>query len=155
MSRLRALRLLPAVSFLVALTVQVAAATRESFDVRLSPAPRDAAMRATIAGSGAVKATLAGNDLTIEGTFSGFVSAATHASIHRGPAVGMRGPAVYQITVSRGTSGTLSGTVTLNDDVLGALKLGQLYIQIATEGAPNGNVWGWLLPAAVPIVRDR
>jgi hypothetical protein len=155
MSRNRALRVLLSASFVAALTVQIAAAPRESFDVRLSPAPRDAAMRTTIAGSGTVEATLAGNELTIDGTYSGFVSPATHAAIHRGPAVGMRGPAVYELTVSRGTSGTLSGTFTLSDEALAALSAGQLYIQIAAEGAPDGNVWGWLLPAAVPMVRDR
>jgi hypothetical protein len=155
MNRNRVLRIFTSVSFLAALCVYLTAAARESFDVRLSPAPRDAAMRATIAGSGSVKATLAGHELTIDGTFTGFVSPATRAAIHRGPAVGMRGPAVYELTVSRGTSGTVSGTITLNDAALEALSSGQLYLQIAAEGAPDGNVWGWLLPAAVPIVRDR
>jgi hypothetical protein len=151
----RALAVLLPLSCIAAFAWQVAAATGESFDVRLSPAPRDSAMRKTIAGKGAAKATLAGNQLTIEGTFDGFPSPATHAEIHRGPAVGMRGPAIYELTVSNGTSGTLSGSFTLSDDALAGLNSGQLYIQVASAGAPDGNVWGWLLPAAAPIVRDK
>ena len=151
----RALALLLSVSCVAALTWRVAAATRESFDVRLAPAPRDAAMRKTIAGKGAARVTLTGNQLTIEGTFDGFPSPATHAELRRGAAVGMRGPAIYDLTVSNGKSGTLSGSFMLSDDALAGLNAGQLYIQVASEGAPDGNVWGWLLPAAAPIVRDR
>jgi hypothetical protein len=141
--------------FVVSLAGSVAAATGESFDVRLSPAPRDAAMRKTIAGKGTAKVTQSGTELVIEGTFEGFVSPATQAAVHRGPAVGMRGPAIYELTVSKGTSGTLSGAFTLSDDALAALRSGHLYIQVASEGAPDGNIWGWLLPAAAPVVRDR
>jgi hypothetical protein len=57
--------------------------------------------------------------------------------------------------VSPGTSGTLSGSFTLRAEELAALNAGQLYIQVASESAPDGNVWGWLLPSTVPIVRDR
>ena len=120
----RTLAVLLSVSCMAAFTWRVAGATVESFDVRLSPAPRDAAMRKTIAGKGAAKATLAGNQLTIEGTFDGFPSPATHAEIHRGPAVGMRGPSIYELTVSIGTSGTLSGSFMLSDDALDGLNSG-------------------------------
>lgn len=149
----------PTLAVLAALCVAAlgspaAGADRESFDVRLSPAPRDAAMRKTIAGHGAVNVTVTGNELTVAGTFAGFPSAATHAAIHRGPAVGVRGPAVYELTVSTSVNGEVSGTVTLSADALAALNAGQLYIQVDSETAPDGNVWGWLLPAGVGIVRD-
>ena len=39
------------------------------YRTRLSPVPLDAAMMATIAGSGAVTATLGGTRLTLTGTF--------------------------------------------------------------------------------------
>ena len=137
-----------------ALTLPSSAAD-ESFDVRLSPAPRDASMRTSIAGHGSVSVTLRGNRLTLSGTFEGFTSPATHAELHRGPAVAMRGPAIHELTVSTGTSGTLSGSFTLSADELAALNAAQLYLQVASESAPDGNIWGWLLPAAAPIVRDR
>lgn len=127
----------------------------ESLDVRLAPAPRDAAMRQSIAGQGAAHVTLRGRELTVEGTFEGFVSPATRAELRAGSAVGVRGPALYALTVSPGKSGTLRGAVTLDDAALAAFEAGRLYIQIASESAPDGNVWGWLLPAAAPIVRDR
>jgi hypothetical protein len=130
-------------------------AADESFDVRLSPAPRDAAMRKSIAGHGTASVTLSGNRLAINGTFAGFPAPATKAELRRGPAVAMRGPAIRVLTVSTGTSGTLSGAFTLSADELAALNAAQLYIQVASETAPDGNVWGWLLPAAAPIVRDR
>ena len=52
----------------------------ERFKVRFTPVPMDAAMRATVAGSGSGTATLSGNKLTINVTFSGMPSAATTAS---------------------------------------------------------------------------
>lgn len=137
------------------LTLPAGGADREQFDVRLSPAPRDAAMRKTIAGKGSAKVTISGYQLTIEGTFDGFVSPATHAEIRQGPAVGMRGAAIHELSVSQGTSGTLSGSFTLSEGALAGLTAGQLYIQVASEGAPDGNIWGWLLPAGTPIVKDQ
>lgn len=132
-----------------------AIAADESLDVRLAPAPRDAAMRQAIAGQGSASVTLRGRELTVEGTFAGFVSPATRAELRAGSAVGVRGPALHVLTVSAGTSGTLRGSVTLDDAALAAFEAGRLYLQIASESAPDGNVWGWLLPAAAPVVRDR
>jgi hypothetical protein len=143
-----------AATYAAMLAAPAAGADRESFAVRLSPAPRDAAMRKIIAGHGSVSVTIAGNELTLAGTFEGFSSAATHAAIHRGPAVGIRGPAVYELTVSKERSGNIAGSATLSPDALAGLNAGQLYIQIESETAPDGNVWGWLLPAGVGIVRD-
>jgi len=138
-----------------AITFASAIAADESFDVRLAPAPRDAAMRQAIAGGGTARVTLRGRKLTVEGAFEGFVSPATRAELRAGSAVGVRGPTLYALTVSPGTSGTLHGTVTLDDAALAAFESGRVYIQIASESAPDGNVWGWLLPAAAPLVRDR
>jgi hypothetical protein len=140
---------------LAALAITFAIAADESVDVRLSPAPRDAAMRQSIAGEGSARITLRGRELTVEGTFTGFVSPATRAELRAGNAVGVRGPVLHQLTVSAATNGTLRGSVSLDDAALAAFEAGRLYIQIASESAPDGNVWGWLLPAAAPIVRDR
>jgi hypothetical protein len=127
----------------------------ETFDVRLSPGPRDASMKQSIAGHGTARVTLRGNRLTIAGNFSAFPSPATHAALHRGPAVALRGPAIRDLTVSSNTSGALTAELTLDAAELAALETGQLYIQIDTAAAPEGNIWGWLLPATVPMIRDR
>jgi len=103
---------------------------------------------AGITGRGAATATLSGNRLNISGSFDGLSSAATVARLHRGVAKGARGPALGDLTVSKGPSGTLSGAIELKPEDLADLKLGRLYVQIHSEKglAPDGsNLWGWLI----------
>jgi len=122
-----------------------AAQKSESFEVRLAPAPRDTAMREIIAGKGTAKITLVGNELTVAGTFEGLRSPATQAHVHQAFARGVRGPAVYELTVSKATDGTITGSVTLSAEARAGLDDGRLYIEIDSEKAPDGNLWGWLL----------
>lgn len=121
------------------------AQTTRTFKTRLAPVPIDVTMQATIAGSGSVTATLAGNKLTVNGTFEGLKSPATIAKIRKSPVRGVRGPEVFDLTVSSGTSGTLSGTFDLTPQQLSDLQAGRLYVQVHSEKAPDGNLWGWLL----------
>src|SRR6185503_5024041 len=96
--------------------VVVSAQTAKTYRARLSPVALDIAMQATVAGSGSVTAALSGTRLTINGTFDGLKSPATIAQIHKSPIAGVRGPVVADLTVTAatgGTSGTLSGTLTL------------------------------------------
>lgn len=102
-------------------------------------------MQATIAGSGAVTATLSGTTLTLAGNYSGLKTASTAARVHRGPRTAMRGPAIGDLKVTPGTSGTITGTITLTRDQVDDLASGRLYIQLHSEKAPDGNLWGWLL----------
>jgi hypothetical protein len=60
-------------------------------------------------------------------------------------AAGVRGPAIQDLTVSKATSGTISGSVDLTAPQVESLKKGGLYIQIQSEKAPDGVIWGWLL----------
>jgi hypothetical protein len=106
----------------------------------------DAAMRTTVAGLGNATATLQGTKLTITGSFDGLKSPATIAQIHTSVAAGVRGPAILDLTVSKATSGTVAGSVDLTPEQVASLRKGQLYIQIHSEKAPDGNLWGWLLP---------
>jgi len=103
-------------------------------------------MMATIAGSGSLTATLAGKQLTMQGTFSGLRSPATTAQIHRGPK-GIRGPVVpdLDLTVTKAVNGEISGTLDLTPDQIADLRNGRWYVQIQSERAPDGNLWGWLL----------
>lgn len=122
------------------------AESSDTFKARLSPVPIDVTMLSTVAGSGLLAAVLTGNKLTITGTFEGLRSPATVARIHRAPK-GIRGPAILDLTVSKETSGTVSGSIELTPAQVEDLRNGRLYVQIHSERAPDGNLWGWLLPA--------
>ncbi len=132
----------------VALWSASAAAQARTFATRLSVVPLTVAMQETVAGQGSVTAVLSGNRLTIEGTFEGLRSPATVARLHLAPRA-MRGEAVAELTVSKATSGTLKGAVELNARQREALEKLSLYIQINSEKAPEGNLWGWLIPQEV------
>jgi hypothetical protein len=119
--------------------------TAESFKARLSPVPINLSMMATIAGTGSLTATLQGKQLTIQGTFEGLRSPATTVQIRRGPK-GIRGPAILDLMVTKAEKGTVSGTLELTPDQIVDLRNGRLYVQIQSEHAPDGNLWGWLLP---------
>jgi CHRD domain-containing protein len=131
--------------FFLCMTLLGAVQGEERFRGRLSPVPIDATTRATVTGSGSVTAVLTGTTLSITGTFEGLGGPATVARLHQGAATGVRGPALTELTISKATRGTLSGTVTLTAEQAGNLKNGRLYIQIHSEKAPDGNLWGWLL----------
>lgn len=115
------------------------------YRARLSPVPLDIAMQSTIAGSGAATAILKGNTLTISATFTGLKTAATVARLHRAPKTAMKGPAIGDLTATAGTSGTISGSIELTKEQGDDLAAGRLYIQLHSQKAPEGNLWGWLL----------
>src|SRR6184192_1067370 len=140
--RKRALTVLGA---LVLMTISAAAQSEEKFKIHISPVPLDGAMRATVAGSGSGTATLSGNKLTITGTFDGMPSAATTAKIHRGLATGVRGSPFLDLTVTKAAKGSVSGSFDLTPEQVQYLKQGKLYIQIQSEKAPDGTLWGWIL----------
>jgi hypothetical protein len=123
-------------------------AQTKAFTAHLSLVPLTVAMQETVAGRGSATAVLAGNRLTIEGKFDGLRSPATTARLHIAPRA-MRGEAVAELTVSKATSGTLKGTVELTDRQRDALERLSLYIQINSDKAPEGNLWGWLFPQEV------
>jgi hypothetical protein len=120
----------------------------KTFHARLSPVPIDVSMQATIAGSGSVSAVLTGTKLAVTGRFDGLKSPATTAQIHKGPTRGVRGPNLLDLAVTKtdGASGTISGTFTLTSIQVADLEKGRLYVQLHSEKAPDGNLWGWLLP---------
>ena len=125
-----------------------AMAQSKTFAARLSVVPLTVAMQETVAGQGAVTAVLSGNRLTIEGKFEGLRSPATTARLHVAPRA-MRGEAIGDLTVSKATSGTLKGAIDLTDRQRDALERLSLYVQVNSEKAPEGNLWGWLFPQEV------
>jgi len=92
-----------------------------------------------------VTATLDGSTLKITGTFQGMKSPATIAQVHMG-ARGVRGPVEFDLAVDKSPSGTLSGTITRTKIQIDTVRRGWYYVQIHAEQAPEGNLWGWLLP---------
>ena len=133
----------------LAMTIAVpvtAPAQAPVYRARLSVVPLDVAMQSTIAGVGSATATLKGTTLTITGTFSGLKTNATVARLHRSPRTAMRGPAIGDLTAAAATSGAISGTIELTKQQIDDLAAGRLYLQLHSEKAPEGNLWGWLLP---------
>ena len=122
-----------------------AAQNPERYKVRLTTVPMDGGMRNTVAGSGSATATLAGATLAINGTFEGLRSPATAARVHSGVARGVRGASVAELTVSKATKGTLTGSISLTPEQVKGLREGRLYVELASEKAPEGNLWGWIL----------
>ena len=51
-----------------------------------------------------------------------------------------------RMTVPSATNGQFNVEVTLTQAQVEALRQGHVYLQIHSETAPDGNLWGWLLP---------
>jgi hypothetical protein len=121
------------------------AQARKEFRARLSTVPIDVAMQATVTGRGSATGVLTGTRLSITGTFTNLKSPATVARVHLAPK-GLRGPSVFDLQVTSGTSGTIAGVFDLTPAQVEALTNSRFYIQLHSEKAPEGNLWGWLLP---------
>ena len=134
---------------LVGSALPLAAQGGEKYTARLgwvpTAGPND---RANVTGKGSATGTLSGRKLTISGTFEGLAAPATVARLHQGIAKGARGAAITDLMVTKGASGSLTGSVDLTAPQVEALKQGKLYIQLHSEKgvAPDGsNLWGWFL----------
>ena len=145
-------------SFILLAAAAVSAQTGDKYTARLGMVPaQNANQTALVTGKGTATAVLAGNRLTINGTFEGLSAAATVARLHQGVAKGARGKAFADLTITKAASGTISGSVTLTPEQVEALKQGKIYVQVHSEkGIPpeqgkvqadvdNSNLWGWLL----------
>jgi hypothetical protein len=143
---LTALMLVTVVTSSAVLAARQSTAAIRTFQARLSTVPIDLGMAANIAGTGGVAATLKGRTLSLTGTFKGLKTPATVARLHRSPNRGMRGASFADLTASAATSGEIGGSVELTDVQVEDLEKGRLYVQLHSEKAPDGNLWGWLLP---------
>jgi hypothetical protein len=138
------LRLLAAPALVVLLTGPAWAA--DTYVANLGPMPLDQANNKDKLGRGEATATLDGKILTITGSFGGLPSPATRAHLIVGLAIGVPGTESLDLTVSPADSGTVSGILTVNAKQAAAFRTGKLYVQIDSQKAPTGNLWGWLLP---------
>ena len=126
------------------------AQSAQTYKARLSVVPvANARGRAEIDQSESVFATanvtgtLVGTKLTVAGTFENFKHPASIAQIRSGPAMGVRGPVLFDLTVTKTTKGTISGTVDLTPAQVDLLKNNRLYVQIHNQNTPEGALWGW------------
>jgi CHRD domain-containing protein len=124
----------------------VRAQESQAFKGRLSPVPISADMVNRITGSGSITGQLTGTTLTLTGLFTGLQSPATLAHVHIGERTAVRGPAAFDVRIDKATTGSLSATIELNASQVTALRRGLFYVQLHSEQAADGNLWGWLLP---------
>jgi len=99
-------------------------------------------------GDGEVVATLSGRTLKLHGHFEGLVSPVTRLRLLSGAAVGVPdGIDIADIRTATGApSGRIKTTLTLTPAQRELLATGRLYVQVETKAAPEGALWGWLLP---------
>lgn len=142
-------------ALLAALAV-TAPALAEDYQTNLGPMPLDDETKEFIAGRGDVKASFQGDTLMVQGNFQGLPSNATEAYVWQSAHTGVPGKQIasLKLTVTQSTSGTVSGSLKLTRAQAQALREGNLYIQLNSEKAPpgymwgpRGTLWGWLLPA--------
>ena len=138
----------------LALVLFAAPAFAADYQTNLGPMPLDDETKAVIAGRGDAVASSDGKTMTVKGSFHGLPSNATEAHVLLSPIAGVPGKPVFDLDVTKSTSGTLSGNFKLTGAQATALRTGKLYIQINSEKAPDnvpwgakGTLWGWLFPA--------
>jgi CHRD domain len=124
--------------------ISLIAQSGDTYKARLSAVPADAKTRPDLAGIGSATATLSGTKLTVNGTFEGLKTPATVARLHLAVMAGVRGPVLTDLTITKAVSGTISGSVDLTPAQIDNLKKGGIYVQIHSEKAPDGVLWGWL-----------
>ncbi len=129
----------------LALVGSLTAQAQETFKTRLAPVPIDERTTPVIKGQGSVSVVLSGSKLTVSGKFEGMRSPATTAHLLQSKMTGVPGATIADLTVSKAPAGEISGTVELMPGQVDALRKGLLYVVVNSEGAPDGNLWGWLL----------
>jgi hypothetical protein len=129
--------------FILVVTPFLGAQAAKTYKTRLSPVPIPA-FNPVIVGTGTVTATLTGTKLAIAGTFDKLNTPATLAQVHKSPKPGIRGPVLFELTVTKGTGGSIGGTFDLTPAQVQELAQGRYYVQLHSEKAPDGNLWGWL-----------
>lgn len=123
-----------------------ASAFAQTYQANLGPMPLDAATNRNMLGRGEATASLDGRRLTLSGHFAGLPSPATKAHLFVSPYIGVPGSEGFDLTVSPADNGTVSGQIALDAKQAAAFRSGRLYVQIDSQKAPTGNLWGWLLP---------
>lgn len=123
------------------------ASAAERYQTNFGPVPLDGRNRVNVLGRGSVLATLDGAKFTLHGSFAGLATPATDAHLCLANVMGGTGPAIHDVTVTQAQSGEVSASVMLTAEQVAALKAGKIYLLLASQKAPKGNLWGWFQPA--------
>jgi len=126
--------------------VAASASAADTFRIRLTPVPIEASTAAATTGHGSASAQLDGMKLTLKGSFAGLKGAATVARLHEGAVTGVRGPPIADFMVPSAQGGDFTAAFNLTPAQADSVRRGHVYVQIASASAPDGNLWGWLLP---------
>jgi len=133
-------------------------AVAADYQTNLGPMPLDDETKLVIGGRGEAIASSDGKTMTVKGSFNDLLSNATEAHILISPICGVPGKSIFDLDVTKATSGTISGNFKLTGAQATALRSGKLYIQINSEKAPEaypwgpkGTLWGWLFPAHATV----
>jgi hypothetical protein len=132
-----------------------APAAAADFEAALDPASHDNSTRLQVQGEGVVHAVLTGNRLVLSGNFMGLNAPGAKARLGQADLLGVPATSFFaDLTISNGTAGSISGSLTLTPAQLASLNNKALFIQIDSANAsPNGTLWGWFLPAAARSAR--
>lgn len=119
-----------------------------AYDLYLSPGPRLVGTRAASSGGGGGTVTLSGNRLVLDGRFHGTLGPPMGAHLLAGSAPGVRGPVIGDValTLTGSGGGTFHAEVPLNSRQRALLAKGGLYVEIDSGAAPEGDLWGWIMP---------
>jgi hypothetical protein len=125
-----------------------AAPASETYETVLGPTPINHVTNSVLTGDGDASAILSGTTLKISGSFRGMPAPATDAHVMMGDGIGIPGAPILDLIVAAADHGTFSGSFTVTRAQVAALHASRLYIQINSQKgpAPDGNLWGWLLP---------
>ncbi len=134
------------VALLTCVTFVLISHAQGVFTARLTMMPIDEVNRGLVTGEGSASASLDDETLTVSGSFTGLQGPATAARLYESLDRGIRGPALYDLEIESATEGTFSADIELTPDQVELPLGGRLYITITSESAPEGNLWGWLLP---------
>jgi hypothetical protein len=121
-------------------------ALAQTYTASLGPMPLDAANRPNLLGRGEATASWDAKTLSVTGSFAGLPSPAIRAHLYVGHYIGVPGMEGFDLTVTPGVAGNISGQIALNSKQAAAFRTGKLYVQIDSQKAPTGTLWGWLLP---------
>src|SRR6476646_5326989 len=117
-------------------------ALAQTYQANLGPLPLDAATNKNMLGRGEATASWDGKMLTVNGRFARLPSPATKAHLFVSPYIAVPGGESFDLTVSPADNGALSGQIALNVKQAAAFRTGRLYVQIDSQKAPTGNLWG-------------
>jgi hypothetical protein len=118
----------------------------QTYTANLGPMPLDAANKPNLLGRGEATAIWDGKTLSVTGSFADLPSPAIRAHLYVGLYIGVPGTEGFELSVTPGAAGTVSGQIALNSKQASAFRTGKFYVQIDSQKAPTGTLWGWLLP---------